>query len=256
MTALHHVTGAADGRVGSAQERIFDLAELPELPTTQHPGLLVLVDPARWQTRQPGVVHVATWPRQRWWVLHVTDGDALGRAQLLRHTLGVLGVTPHDGGPFTRAATLALLLADHLGRLRHPDRGADADRVHLRTAAAVTSANPELLTTTPTMLRLPHFVTVRARATPQDAVVWEWISRSDVANWLRGPVPDLGWVHAHLPDLLVLRATARTGHLLDTPEHRELADALRHRYFSGRFVLEHHELIRRLIGAIDKENPS
>ncbi len=77
------------------------------------------------------------------------------------------------------------------------------------------------------------------------------MTRTEARNWLGIPLPDQAFVEAHLPDLLALRAAARTGQLPATPAGQRLAGLLRGRPLplSIQLVYRHLDLFRVLVAS-------
>ncbi|MFI7680503.1 hypothetical protein HFP15_38830 [Amycolatopsis sp. K13G38] len=119
----------------------------------------------------------------------------------------------------------------------------------------MTSAKRDVPGSRDALIRLFHFASVRTSAGVSDAVVWEWIDRPNAEAWFGSPLPELGPLELHLAELLQLRRAVRANRYPQTPDGVALADALKDRHFSNRFVLDNYYLVCRLIaGHIDKES--
>lgn len=213
------------------KERIFQSEDLPLLPP---PGsgagvfaLLsdgcALLDPTGpGAGEEPGPVHLPISSR--------------GQLAALRDTPGVDAIALD--GPHAPSA-LALAFAAHLRAIRPPwlvDSG-----------PFVTAPRPGQSRVVEGLVPVLHFVTLHTDGGLVDTPVWEWITPSGAVTWFGGPLPDIGDLHARLDGLVALRRAARRGQLPATPDGDDLGGLLGGRYFSGRFVLEHHQLVRRLL---------
>ncbi|MGW5051494.1 hypothetical protein [Actinokineospora sp. NPDC004072] len=171
-------------------------------------------------------------------------------AQNVRRTHGVLGVSAQPSGPVTAADRLALVFAEHLNVMRAVDKSP-----YPLSGAFVTSAKRDVPGSRDALIRLFHFASVRSPAGLSDAIVWEWIDRPNAEAWFGAPLPDLGALELHLAKLLHLRREARASRFPETPDGAALADALKDRSFSSRFVLDNYYLVCRLIARhIEKES--
>ncbi|WIV57870.1 hypothetical protein [Amycolatopsis nalaikhensis] len=224
-------------------------ADMPVLPGTSRLGMLILADsecPLMWQ---PGVVRHARLGNDRW-VLHLPAESPLVLAQDVRRTHGVLGVSVQPSGPITAADRLALVFAEHLSVVRTLDKSP-----YPLSGAFVTSAKRDVPGARDALIRLFHFASVQSPAGLSDVIVWEWIDRPNAEAWFGAPLPDLGPLELHLAELLQLRRAARANQYPKTPDGAALADALKDRPFSSRFVLDNYYLVCRLIaGHLDKES--
>lgn len=230
-------------------ERAFTPADMPVLPGTSRLGLLILAGsgcPLMWQ---PGVVRHARFGNDRW-VLHLPAESPLLMAQNVRRTYGVLGVSVQPSGPVTAADRLALAFAENLSVMRTLDKSP-----YPLSGAFVTSAKREVPGSRDALIRLFHFASVRSPEGLSDVIVWEWIDRPNAEAWFGAPLPDLGPLELHLAELLQLRHAVRANRYPKTPDGEALADALKDRHFSSRFVLDNYYLVCRLIARhIDKES--
>lgn len=233
-------------------DQVLDPTWLPIMPAAPRPGVLVLAaDTAPLATRA-GVDTVAMLREKRQQVLFIATANAVPLAQTVRRNNGVLGVVLHPAGAIDLGAKLALVFAEHLGTGR-PRPAADDHRLRV-VGPFVTSAKADSFLAVAGVVRLPHLVTVRTRDGHADTVVWEWLAVPDAEALYGGPLPDLSALHAHVRELLALRAAVRAQQLPDTPGHRELGRVLLTAPFSLQLVLTHYELICRLIAAARKES--
>jgi hypothetical protein len=221
-------------------ERVFAVGDLLPLAAGPEPGVWITAAaecPLRSHPR-------ATWFAEREQgntILHLPTESQLRLALELRRCPGVLAVVVDAPGVPVPAPGpgLALAFAAHLGAVR-----AGAARF---TQAFVTGVRPDAVESLPDVVRLLHFATLECEGRPGDVVVWEWLPRPEAEDWFGGPLPDLRYVQAAQSRVLQLRRAARDGRLPETACGEALAAALSDRYFSGRFVLEHYPLVRRLL---------
>jgi hypothetical protein len=195
-------------------ERIFHTRDLPTLSGATSRGVFVL-------TALTDIGHERDIKR-----LAADDGV---RLDAIRRQPRVRAVATHPGGSIHPATGLGLLFGEHVRALRG------------MTHVPVVAPTPHPSSTITGRTRLLHFATVAHGRCLQDVVLWEWATLKEATDWFRRPLPAVGWLHHRTEDLLVLRRWLRQP--VTHPALGPLRDALANRYFSGRFVLEHHDLI-------------
>jgi hypothetical protein len=139
---------------------------------------------------------------------------------------------------------LALAFADHLGSIRA--------RRGLTRVCVTCPLIPDI--ESPSLTRLPHFVSFEANGRVTDLVVWELMETHDARPWLGMPFPAERF-EGHLARLLDLRRSARLGQLPPTDDGNELRELLTDRYFSIKLVYEHSSLFRRLVSIDRRKAP-
>lgn len=211
-------------------ERIFRHGDLPQLPPVTGPGTLVLASPGCRlsgldRTPPPGpVIHVPTRSPLRLCDLQAAPGVA------------ALTLTTGKVDTDTR---LAAALATHLRRLRSTPQS--------DVGPIVTTAAPGEAPMVAGLTKILHFATLHAARGLVDRAVWEWITPAAAATWFSGPLPDVTHLHHHVDVLLQLRRAARERQLPATSDGAEAAARLQGRYWSGRWLLENHLLVGRLV---------
>jgi hypothetical protein len=195
-------------------ERIFHTRDLPALSGATSRSLFVLTAPDVLSERD---------------VKQLAAEDGV-RLDAIRRQPRVRGVVVHPGGSIHRSTGLGLVFAEHVRALRG------------MTQAPVIALTAHAASVTAGRTRLMHFATVAVDDSHlQDVVLWEWATSDDATAWFGGALPDVSWLHHRTEDLLALRRLLR--HPVTHPALAPLRDALADRYFSGRFVLEHHDLV-------------
>jgi hypothetical protein len=135
---------------------------------------------------------------------------------------------------------LAPLFADHLARVRGPAGPAPV---------SVTSTAPREPPAGSVVV--PHLVAVGRNGRVRDRIVWELVPEDRLRRWLPSATPEAveSWTR-RLPALRRLRAALRAGTLRDTPSTTALLAALRGRYLSFKFVLEHPALVEAALAEL------
>jgi hypothetical protein len=231
-------------------ERTFRQTESPYLPPQRwEGGVFVLAEPT-----SPLVDHghasvaVSGATTSRRLLAHPALASPHEMAAL-RDTRGVVAVTIHSPTDDDGAARLALAFGEHVATVRR--------RQGLLLAPPVTAPTPHDTAAVDGLVQLFHFLTVDVAGDVVDRLVWELITPSDAAAWFGGALPDLAPLRRRLDTLLQLRRDIRHGHIPHGPDGQALRQALDGRYFSGRFVLDHYDLIRRLLDTLtEKETRS
>jgi hypothetical protein len=195
-------------------ERIFHTRELPTIKGAATRGLFVLTAPT-------GIGHERD--------LKLLTADDGVRLDAIRRQPRVRAVAVHPGGSIHPNTALGLVFGEHVRALR------------AMTKAPVIAPTPQATSTTAGRTRLLHFATLVTGESWHDVVLWEWATVNEATDWFGRPLPAVSWLHHRTEDLLALRRLMRLP--VSHPAIAALRDALADRYFSGRFVLEHHELI-------------
>ncbi len=120
-----------------------------------------------------------------------------------------------------------------------------AARTNVRRAGPpITAEHPPV--TPPGTVRVPHLVTTTGTVT-KDLVVWELMTVDQALSWFVHPLPDPRLVESRIPQLLALRAAARSRRLPATDAGRRLAGLLTDRPLSIRLVYQHPTLFTDLL---------
>lgn len=222
-----------------AEERVFPSPGIPVLPGADRAGLLVLADPGAALAAQPGVQRLTRLPAGSH-VLHVPAADPLAAAVDLAapEPTRVRAITLAPVGAITAATRLAVTFAEHLRAVRTVG------------GPFITGARPHPPTPGVAVVRLFHMVTLDTPTGVRDVVVWEWWGHEAAVGWLGRQFPNVTDLEARLQLLLQLRRRLRENTLPPGPHTTALREALAGRYFSGRFVLQHPDLVRDALSTL------
>ncbi len=184
-----------------------------------------------WPADRSGVVVIVD-ARTRWFAAREPELEAAAAASWPRVT--AVSLAPAGADP--ARVGLAAVFAAHLARVRRERR----DRGDAFITAAGRPTPPK------GWVRVAHLVTL---ATPDlvDELVWEILPHQEARRWIGRHPARSGFVEAHLPGLVRLRAALRSGRLASTPTGRALAEALHGRDLSTGFVYDHVRLVSRAL---------
>ncbi|HEX9540024.1 MAG TPA: hypothetical protein VGA04_17835 [Streptosporangiaceae bacterium] len=236
---------AVTGTANAAADRLFDLAELGDPLGVLPRGLLVqrtgrAMPPTRSGGRSGQVI--AASDQQQLVHVPMPHGSLAAAGLAVARRGRTLGVVLHQGGN-ADPAKLPLAFAIHLDNRRRRDTQP--------VRPCVTSAIAPELVSTPSLVRLPHLVTVRdSTRSLSDTVVWEVMTITQARRWLGGPLPGQSLFEQQLPALLQVRFLSRAGQLPPSDEGQCLRELLTGRYLSIRLVYRHPALFAALIRAV------
>jgi hypothetical protein len=177
------------------------------------------------------------WSNQRniVWSLPIPAGIRAQAALRLAARPGVRTVTIVGNRSNPQRLAVACTYAAHLAAARTNVR---------RAGPAITAEHPPV--TPPGTVRVPHLVTTTGTAT-KDLVVWELMTVEQALSLLGPALPDPRIVESRIPQLLALRAAARSRRLPATDAGRRLASLLTDRPLSIRLVYQHPTLFTDLL---------